>query len=134
MVGRSDLLPLNESQLKQGHPALGIRENVERDEGDGDDEVNDDVKSRDNVKKDTKKSDRHSSSSSKRKEEDRKDKSTEKKSSRKEKKEPVWLRPGITVRIVSKSLGEKYPAHCPHLLHPRLRFLNHSDTTAKRLR
>jgi G patch domain/KOW motif-containing protein len=140
-VNRIDLAPLNSTQLKQGHPALGIREgdeggnNVEMEEQEDDDDADDgdangagddqkgveweqattnavESKSGSSGKSPSSsssstRSDKSGSGSSKRRDDDKKTKK-EKSNRREEKKEPVWLRPGITVRIVSKSLGEKY--------------------------
>lgn len=113
-MARTDLLPLNEAQLKQGHPALRIRENVGRAEEDESNNIEDRmVEGQENPRENGEKR-----TSTTTREDDRqtttreKDKHSSKKSS-KERREKVWLRPGITVRIVSKSLGEKYA--CPRL-------------------
>jgi G patch domain/KOW motif-containing protein len=144
-VNRIDLAPLNSTQLKQGHPALGIRDggddgDVEEedaeDDGDDDDGEDDDdhhkaaggekgveweqettntidgksggSAGKSSARDDAKRSSGGGGGSTKRREEEKKEKKEKKMKREEKRKEPVWLRPGITVRIVSKSLGEKY--------------------------
>jgi len=101
-VDRTDLVPLHSTQLKKGHPALNIREGLgqeqmeeeaEEGEGEGSQQEADSTANGDANHKT---------------QEGTKEKHKQCKGKREEKKEPVWLRPGITVRIVSKSLGEKF--------------------------
>ena len=137
-VNRIDLAPLNSTQLKQGHPALGIRDggdgDVEEEDAEGDDDDDDgedddhhkaagdekgveweqettntiDSKSGGSAGKSSARDDTKSGGSTKRREEEKKEKKEKKMKREEKRKEPVWLRPGIAVRIVSKSLGEKY--------------------------
>lgn len=133
-MGRSDLLPLNEAQLNKGHPALNISENVERDEEDGEEgdvgnSSNQDgseaikwqepsISGNGKHEQTDKRSGKGGHQSNKRKADEHKKKSTKK--DKKERREPVWLRPGITVRIVSKSLGEKCASSDGHLRCPEI--------------